>query len=85
MFSHLLTSVARENSTVAGRLFERRSGALAESRIAPQLIDALLRHQYSLHLRELTRLMWVALSTSPDGLGAVWKVPGPCPDGLGAV
>ena len=66
LFSHLLTGVARENPAVAGRFFERRCGALAEPRIAPQLVDALLRHHYSLHLRELTRLMWIALSTSPD-------------------
>src|SRR5262245_8684270 len=66
LFSHLLRAACQSNSAVAERFFEKRAGPPAEPRIAPQLVDALLRHGYTHHLRELERLMWVGLSTSTD-------------------
>lgn len=66
IFSHLLTRVATTNAAISDRFFERRAGALAEPRISPQLVEALLRHEYTHHVRELERLMWVALSTSRE-------------------
>jgi two-component system nitrogen regulation response regulator GlnG/two-component system response regulator HydG len=48
------------------RFFERRGGAYAEPRVDPDLIELFLRHRYTTHTRELERLLWLALSTSPD-------------------
>jgi serine/threonine protein kinase/DNA-binding NtrC family response regulator len=68
LFTHLLNEAAQSNPGIASRFFERRGGILAEPRIAPELMDTLLRHHYTLHLRELGRLMWIALSTSRDNV-----------------
>lgn len=40
-------------------------GPDGRARLHPQLVEALLRHRYSLHARELLRLLWLALSGSP--------------------
>jgi DNA-binding NtrC family response regulator len=66
LLRHLLGHAARTTPLVAERYFERRDGALAEPRIDPALIEALLRHRFTHHLRELERLMWIALATSPE-------------------
>jgi len=42
----------------------QRAGKSAEVDIDPHLIDALLRHHCKTHTRELTQLMWLALSSS---------------------
>jgi len=34
-------------------------------RLHPDLVEALLHHRYSLHTRELHRLLWLAMSSSP--------------------
>lgn len=39
-----------------------------ELRIAPNLIEALVRHPYRHHVREVNRLVWLSLSTSPGNL-----------------
>lgn len=62
---HVLVRLSREMPDVAARFFEERGGRL-EPRIEPALIEALLLHQYTHHLRELERLVWVAVSTSRD-------------------
>ncbi len=66
LLRHLLASAARESPDLTERFFERRDDRLAEPRIAPALIEALLRHPYTHHLRELERHMWIALGSSPD-------------------
>lgn len=66
LLGHLLVCAAKATPAVEARFFERRAGKLGEPRITPELIDRLLRHRYTHHLRELTRLMWLALSTSPN-------------------
>ncbi len=48
------------------RFFERRHGRIAEPRVEPELVEWLLRHRFTTHVRELTRLLWIAISTSPD-------------------
>ena len=40
-------------------------------RIDPRLLDALLRHRFTHHLRELERRMWVALATSQNNFLAL--------------
>jgi two-component system nitrogen regulation response regulator GlnG/two-component system response regulator HydG len=71
LIRHLLDRSAMSNSSLAARFFERRGGALAEPRIDPEVTRLLLRHRYTHHLRELDRLLWIALSTSTgDYIGA---------------
>ncbi len=64
ILAEILRRVARENANVAERFFERRYGKLAEPRLAPDLVIALLRHPFTHHVRELERLVWLALSTA---------------------
>ena len=63
LLRHLLVRAAQTTRNIE-RIFERRSGALGEPRIDSLLVEALVRHRYTHHLRELERLMWIALSTS---------------------
>ncbi|HNN93093.1 MAG TPA: protein kinase [Pseudomonadota bacterium] len=71
LLNHLLAQAAQTSPAIASRFFERRGGILAEPRVAPELIDGLLRHHYRQHLRELSRLMWLSLSTSREGVLAL--------------
>ncbi|KYF97173.1 hypothetical protein BE20_39605 [Sorangium cellulosum] len=71
LLRHLLATAARESPELTERFFERRGERLAEPRIAPALIEALLRHPYTHHLRELERLMWIALGSSHDNFLAL--------------
>jgi transcriptional regulator with AAA-type ATPase domain len=64
LLQHLLRTAAAANPGLSEQFFERRHGQLAEPRIAPELIDAMLHHEYTDHLRELERWMWIALGTS---------------------
>ncbi|MCC6555549.1 MAG: sigma-54-dependent Fis family transcriptional regulator [Polyangiaceae bacterium] len=65
LLQHLLARVARATPALAARYFEQRAGGVAEARVDGHLVEALLQHRFSLHTRELERLMWVALGTSP--------------------
>jgi two-component system nitrogen regulation response regulator GlnG/two-component system response regulator HydG len=65
LLRHLLTTIAAKNRSLLDRFFERRDDQLGEPRIDPALVEALLRHDYTHHMRELERFMWVALGTSP--------------------
>jgi two-component system nitrogen regulation response regulator GlnG/two-component system response regulator HydG len=47
------------------RFFEQLDRARGEARIDPMLVEALLRHQYTGHVRELERLLWLSMGTSP--------------------
>jgi len=63
---HLLARFRREAPDVTSRFFR---GEHAE--LDPRLIEALLRHEYTHHLRELERLVWLAVSTSRDSFVAL--------------
>jgi two-component system nitrogen regulation response regulator GlnG/two-component system response regulator HydG len=63
---HVLLGLCESTSGLLDRFFERRAGRIAEPRIDPDLIELLLRHRYTTHVRELERLLWLALSTSHD-------------------
>jgi two-component system nitrogen regulation response regulator GlnG/two-component system response regulator HydG len=60
----LLTGLAERSPEIAARFFERRHGRLAEPRLEPELVELLVRHHYTLHVRELERLLWTSLSSS---------------------
>jgi two-component system nitrogen regulation response regulator GlnG/two-component system response regulator HydG len=62
---HILLRLAQEMPDVHARFFEVKDGRI-EPRIEPALIDALVTHRYTHHLRELERLVWLAVSTSKD-------------------
>ncbi len=66
LIRHLLVRLCASTGNLLDRFFERRAGHVAEPRIDPDLIELLLRHRYTTHTRELERLLWLALSTSPD-------------------
>ncbi|MBS2018509.1 MAG: sigma-54-dependent Fis family transcriptional regulator [Deltaproteobacteria bacterium] len=64
LVQHLLDSVARKNPAVASRFFEVRASVRAEPRIAPDLVARLLRHPFTHHVRELDRILWLAIGTA---------------------
>jgi two-component system nitrogen regulation response regulator GlnG/two-component system response regulator HydG len=64
MLAEILRRTARNNPTIAARFFEVRKGQLAEPRLAPDLVVRLLRHPFTHHVRELERLVWLALGTA---------------------
>ncbi len=57
----LLARFERDAPEVASRFFKDGHAALD-----PRLMEALLRHEYTHHLRELERLLWLAVSTSRE-------------------
>ena len=64
VLAEILRRTARNNPTIAARFFERRSGQVAEPRLAPELVVRLLRHPFTHHVRELERIVWLALGTA---------------------
>ncbi len=66
LIRHLLVRLCTTSGSLLDRFFERRAGRVAEPRIDPDLVELLLRHRFTTHTRELERLLWLALSTSPD-------------------
>jgi len=63
LIRHLLERLVTKMPELEARLFDvSASGRTA--RIEPALVGALLRHEYTHHLRELERLLWVAVSSS---------------------
>ena len=70
VLAEILRRTARNNPTIAARFFERRSGQVAEPRLAPELVVRLLRHPFTHHVRELERIVWLALGTAEaDNIG----------------
>ena len=64
MLAEILRRTARDNPAIAARFFERRKGEVAEPRLAPDFVVRLLRHPFTHHVRELERLVWLALGTA---------------------
>ncbi len=64
VLAELLRRAAARHPGLAARFFERRAGVLAEPRLAPDLVVRLLRHSFTHHVRELERLVWLALGTA---------------------
>jgi two-component system nitrogen regulation response regulator GlnG/two-component system response regulator HydG len=62
---HMLRQAALDSAEIRERFFVEREGGALEARIDPDLIEALLRHGYTLHARELEGLLWQAISHSP--------------------
>jgi two-component system nitrogen regulation response regulator GlnG/two-component system response regulator HydG len=60
---HLLAQIAAGNDEVRRRFCELRDGAV-EPRVAPALIDRLLRHRFATNLRGLAQVLWQAVADS---------------------
>jgi two-component system nitrogen regulation response regulator GlnG/two-component system response regulator HydG len=56
-----LAKAHAEHPDLVGRFFD----AIGRPRLHPDLVEALVRHRYTLHVRELLRLLWQAIATSP--------------------
>ena len=65
LLRHLLQAEAHRSPDAARQFFEHRGGMIAEARIDPSFIEALLRHRFTLHMRELEHLMLISIATSP--------------------
>src|SRR5262249_28326509 len=62
---HLLRRAAVRDPRVAERYFDRdRPGV---PRVDLRLVDRLVRHAYTTHVRELDALLWSAMAGSPRG------------------
>ncbi|MBS2020390.1 MAG: sigma-54-dependent Fis family transcriptional regulator [Deltaproteobacteria bacterium] len=73
--AHILRRIATGNASIAARFFERRNGEIAEARLQPELVARLLRHPFTHHVRELERILWVAIGTaSGDFIGVTPEV-----------
>ena len=62
----LLFRRAREVPDLEARFFAPDANGKLEPRIEPALVEGLVLHGYTHHLRELERLVWLAVSTSRD-------------------
>jgi len=60
-----LRRIASAHPALANRFFERRTGQVAEPRLAPHVIARLLRHELQHNVRELERLLWLAIGSAP--------------------
>ncbi len=62
LIDHLLRLAARRSPEVTGRYFEEDG----TPRVGPLLVDRLLRHSWTTHVRELDRLLWQAMAESEE-------------------
>lgn len=58
---HLLKKIAEDSREIAERLFEDGEPKRGWPRVSPLLMDALIRHDYTHHTRELERHLWTAI------------------------
>ena len=61
---HVLRSMARADVSLAARFFVGANAQTGEPRIRQGLLIALVRHEYTAHVRELESLLWRALASS---------------------
>lgn len=60
---HLLDKAAKDNPALHDRFFAPTGGQV-HARIDPDLVEALIRHRHTHHVRELDRLLWKAIGES---------------------
>lgn len=61
---HLLHRIAADDPEIGARFFRGWTGHTGVPRISIALMEALLCHNYTTHVRELERLLWTALTSS---------------------
>jgi two-component system nitrogen regulation response regulator GlnG/two-component system response regulator HydG len=64
LIRHMLRDAASNDPSLGARFFDDWDGASGEPRIDPALVDGLVRHAYTHHVRELARLLWTAIRSS---------------------
>ncbi|HMJ14035.1 MAG TPA: sigma 54-interacting transcriptional regulator [Polyangiaceae bacterium] len=67
----LLCLAARKDPQLAQRFFQGEAGESRRARLDSMLVEGLLRHRYTQHVRELERLLWLALGTSSGNFVAL--------------
>jgi len=65
ILAHLLAEIAAQNAELAQRFFDSSADGRRVARLDPNLVEALARHAYTAHTRELRSLLWCALTESP--------------------
>jgi two-component system nitrogen regulation response regulator GlnG/two-component system response regulator HydG len=55
LLRRILFGLCAASEGLVDRFFERRQGQVAEPRVEPELVEWLLRHHYTTHVRELER------------------------------
>jgi DNA-binding NtrC family response regulator len=65
LMQHLLRRTAEGDGEIGRRYFDKWDGRSGEPRVSTALVQALMTHRYTTHVRELGALLWRALSTSP--------------------
>ena len=65
LLRHLFNASISNRPEVAARYSSPTPDAGPQLRIGPDLVEALLRHPYTLHVRELLRLLECSIATSP--------------------
>lgn len=68
---HLLRSAARRDPDIARRYFPEGDPA-HNPRISRKLVEHLVRHRYSTHVRELDAMLWRAMSNSRGDELSLW-------------
>jgi DNA-binding NtrC family response regulator len=75
VLAEILRTTAAKHTAIGERFFERRLGRLAEPRLSPELVARLLRHPFTHHVRELERIVWLAIgSAEADFIGVTSAV-----------
>jgi transcriptional regulator of acetoin/glycerol metabolism len=64
VLAEILRRTGHKYRHIAVRFFEMRAGEVAEPRLQPDLVARLLQHPFTHHVRELERLVWLAISTA---------------------
>lgn len=84
---HLLRKAVKKSPAIGERFFMSDGQALREPRIDPDLIEALLRHDLTHHVREIDTLLWQAIGASKgryiafaEAVKAAVKIPEPGPE-----
>jgi DNA-binding NtrC family response regulator len=69
LLRQLLAAAVQEHPGLAARFggLGERDGVRLGAAVDAELVEALLRHRYTHHVRELNQLLWLALSGSPAG------------------
>jgi two-component system nitrogen regulation response regulator GlnG/two-component system response regulator HydG len=65
---HLLRAIAARDPALGERYFSGWNGSSGEPRFAPELIYALVTHEYTTHVRELERLLLLSVNGSRSGV-----------------
>ena len=64
LINHLLKRAVATNPGIGEDFFEDWDGHAGTPRVDPELVSALLKHQFTQHVRQLDAMLWLAISGS---------------------